>query len=524
MTDPDRGIEGRPSRALWFAVGLALVVAIVVTLYAASGGVRGSDQYWYLTDTEALARDHVLTSNTVFPVALLGPDPTIPPPFIHNVLSVYLAAVPAIVVGAFDGWLVLGLLSTFGAAGLIFLAARTVAPRWPSILVAVTYPLLPIAVWHSAQPLAEASTALFAALAMYALSVAGRATVRWFLLLLALGLLYLSRESYLPLLLVAPIGFLLVRAGGGKGSWRPAIPPAIGLGVVALAIVVISQSVVPADNVRFSYGRLLHSAVPGSTSNMFFNFDLSPANLADRLPFDGSLLLAKLGGHLAEQFVTFDSPAFAAFYWGFNLLVLIALVMLWRFRRQDPQRIVIVGALGFAAIHFATLVLFQNQARYLLPAIPGLLVVLAVALASIDAVARPLARHVVPAILGLTLVLGAADVVLARTLRSDAVATGESQQAVSAMLDRHVRADEPLLVVYAGTPQMIAYAARPRLVLYSAPEYDSSDYARLRAALPAGWLLAPVPPDGSAPVGAAGQPTEQVEALGTTWGLYRLPD
>jgi hypothetical protein len=92
------------------------------------------------------------------------------------------------------------------------------------------------------------------------------------------------------------------------------------------------------------------------------------------------------------------------------------------------------------------------------------------------------------------------------------------------MLDRHVGADEPLLVVYAGTPQMLAYAARPRLVLYSAPEYDSSDYARLRAALPAGWLLAPEPPDGSAPVGAAGQPTEQVEALGTTWGLYRLPD
>ena len=524
MTDLDPVVEGRPSRALWFAVGVAVVVAVVVTLYAASGGVRGSDQYWYLTDTEALARDHVLTSNTVFPVALLGPSPTIPPPFIHNVLSVYLAAIPATIVGAFDGWVLLGLVSTLGAAVLIFLAARTVAPGWASLLVAIAYPLLPIAVWHTAQPLAEASTAFFAALAVFALAVAGRSTVRWLLLILALGLLYLSRESYIPLLLVAPIGFLAVRAKDGNGEWRRAIAPTIGLGVAAIAIVLVSQSIVPADNVRFSYGRLLHSAVPGSTSNMFFNFDLSPANLADRMPFDAGLLLSKLGGHLAEQFLVFDSPAFAAFYWGFNLLALIALVMLWRFRREDPQRIVIVGSLGFVAIHLATLALFQNQARYLLPAIPGLLVVLALAMASADALARPLARHTVPVVLGLTLVLGAADVVLARTLRADGVATGESQQAVSAMLDRHVGADEPVFVVYDGTPQMLAYAARPRLVLYSAPEYGSAEYARLRARLRAGWLVAPSPTDGSVPVGAAGGPVDEVEALGTTWGLYHLGD
>src|SRR5689334_10097386 len=222
MTDPGPAVEGRPSRALWFAVALAIAVAVIVTLYAASGGVRGSDQYWYLTDTEALAHDHVLTSNTVFPVALLGPDPTLPPPFIHNVLSVYLAAIPGAVLGAFDGWLVLNLMATIGAALLIFLAARTVAPRWASMLCAIVYPLLPITVWHAAQPLAEASTAFFAALAMYALARAGRASVRWLLLVGALGLLYLSRESYLPLLLAAPVGFLLVRSGEG-GAWRRAV-------------------------------------------------------------------------------------------------------------------------------------------------------------------------------------------------------------------------------------------------------------------------------------------------------------
>jgi hypothetical protein len=499
-----------------------MLVAVVATLYAASGGIRGSDQYWYLTDTEALAHDHALTSNTVFPVALLGPDPTIPPPFIHNVLSVYLAAVPASVIGSFDGWLVLNILSTLGAAGLIFLAARTVAPTWASAVCAVAYPLLPMTVWHAAQPLAEASTAFFAALAMYALAVAGRATIRWLLLIGALGLLFLSRESYLLLLLAAPIGFMLVRALEGNGAWRRAIAPAMGLGVVAIAIVVLSQLVLPADNVRFSYGRLLHSAVPGSTSNMWFNFDLSPANLADRLPLDGSLLLAKLGGHLAEQFITFDSLPFAGFYWGFNLLVLIAVVTLWRFRRRSPERIVAIGALSFAGVHLVTLVLFQNQARYLMPAIPGLLVVLAMALASSTAITRFTTARVVPVVLGMTIVLGAADVVLARTLRADALTAGDAQRDVSSMLDRHVQDDEPLIVVYSGTPQMLAYAARPRLVVYGAPEYTAADYGRVLAALPASWILAPVSPGGPGPSGAAASPTEQVEALGMTWGLYHI--
>jgi hypothetical protein len=511
-----------PSRALLAAIVVGIVVAVVVTLYAASGGVRGSDQYWYLTDTEALARDHALTSNTVFPVALLGPDPTLPPPFIHNVLSVYLAAIPASVVGAFDGWLVLNLVSTVGAAVFIYLAARRIAPVWASAIVAVAYPLLPITVWHTAQPLAEASTAFFAALAIYVLAIAGRRPARWLGLVIALCLLYLSRESYLPLLLLAPIGFLIVRVTADRTSQRTSIAPFVGLVAVAIAIVALTQALVPADNVRFSYGRLLHSAVPGSTSNMWFNFDLSPANLADRLPMDAGLLVAKLGGHLAEQFVTFDSPAFAAFYWGFNVLALVAVAMLWHSRRDQERRVVIVGALAFVVVHVATLVLFQNQARYLMPAIPGLLVVLAAALASVRAIARPIARHAVAAVVVMTLVLGAADVVLARTLRSDAIEMAAEQASVAAMLGRHVDAREPVVVVYAGTPQMLAYAARPRLVVYGAPEYTAADYGRVLAALPASWILAPVSPGGPGPSGAAASPTEQVEALGMTWGLYRI--
>jgi hypothetical protein len=48
-------------------------------------------QYWYLEDVKTLVRDGTTTTDTIFPVGLLGPGGTMST-FIHNVLSTYLAA------------------------------------------------------------------------------------------------------------------------------------------------------------------------------------------------------------------------------------------------------------------------------------------------------------------------------------------------------------------------------------------------------------------------------------------------
>jgi hypothetical protein len=522
------GAGGSPSPTakgwlVWIAIAAFGLVVIGLTLYAASGGVRGSDQYWYLADVETLARDHAMSTNTVFPVALLGSDPILPPPFIHNVLSLYLAAVPALALGPYGGWIALNLIATLATAGLIYLAARTVASRWAALVCALAYPLLPVTIWHTAQPLSEASTTLFAALAIYLLAIARTSLLRWLALAGTLGLLYFSRESYLPLLLAAPIGFLIVRVRERPARLREAAGPTLVLAATVVAIATSAQVVFAADNVRFSYTRLLHAAVPGDTSNMWFNFDLSAANLSDRLAFDPGLLVAKLGDHLAEQFIAFDNQAIALFYWTFNILAIVALVMLWRCRRRPLELRIVIGSLAFVAVHLVTIVLFQNQVRYTLPALPGLLVVFSIALSGVRPLARYLAPRTFAIIVGVTVMGLIPAGGLARILRGEAIEEGQFERATETLFAHYLGPDEPALMVYSGTPQVFAYAARPRLILYVSPDYTADEESRLRAAFPARWLFAPdhSPVLLTLPL-RSGQPVGDVEAYGTHWGLYEL--
>jgi len=518
-----RGRGGPWPRRLSLVVVLAAVVG--TALVAASGGVRGSDQYWYLADVQTLIDGGSATTNNIFPVGLLGDRSGVPPPFVHNVLSLYLAVLPATLVGAMGGWVVLNVVSTLVTAALVYGAARSVATSWAALLVAVGYATLPIVTWHTPQPLAEASTSAFAALAIYALARAGTSGRGWLVVTGTVGLLYLSRQSYLPLLLAVPVAFVVVRAWEGGARLRNACVPAIGLALTAGLITLAGGVMFASENVDFSYSRLLHTAVPGRTDNMWFNFELSKANLDNALPLDLGLVWAKLSANLGEQLLRFDSLPVAAFFWTFNALAIVAAAALAGTLRgaRDPLRLrLVVAALAFVAIHLVTIGLFQNQFRYLVPALPGLLVVLAMVLSDRSWMSARLAGRKTAVAIVVTLLMLAPNLYLARTLRDDGLASAATEAAVDRLLDRTVPADQALLVEYAGTPQILGYAARPRLVLWVADHYSSADLDRLRHALPAGWLLAPV--DSPLPLRAgADAPIDRVDALGRAWGLYRLP-
>ena len=510
-----------PDRLSWIALVAFVTVVVASTLFAASGGVRGSDQYWYLADVETLARDRVIGSTTVFPVGLLGDHGTLPPPFIHNVLSIYLAALPALVVGPLGGWIVLNLVATLATSFLIYRAARVVASVWAAALCAVLYPLLPVTVWQTAQPLAEASTSLFGALAFYLVTGARVSAIRWLGVVLAVGLLYFSRQSYLPLLLAAPLWFGVLRACELGARIRDVLPLTALLAAVALAITSAGQLMFAAANVRVSYTRLWHTAVPGRSDNMWFNFDLSSANLADQLPFDTDILVPKLVGHLAEQLVSFGSLQIAVFYWTFNALALVAVAKLWRERGRLRRRI-IIAALAPVAVHLVTIVLFQNQFRYSLPALPGLLVVLAMVLEDTPRLARRLAPRPAVVVLVVTAVALVPSGVLALTIRDEGIRSASVEAATRDLFDEHVGPSENVLIVYSGTPQVFAYAVRPRLILYTSPEYNRAEYARLLDAFPARWIFAPVDSAALTHTTVRPAPAGVVDALGTQWGLFEL--
>lgn len=522
---PARSRRGRPGTRAWLAFGSAFaVVFVVLAVFAASAGIRGTDQYWYLADVETLIRDGATTSDTIFPVGLLGPGGTLSPPFIHNVLSVYLAAVPGLLIGGYGGWIALNVTATLATAALVYLAARTVASRWAAIICAALYPLLPVTFWHATQPLAEASTAFFAALAIFLLAIAGSRPWRWLAVVGAVGLLYFSRESYLPLLLAVPVGFLIVRVQDDPGHLRGALGPTAAMTLAVLAVIASAQVLFPADNVTFSYARLMNTAVPGLTDNMWFNFDLSSANLADRLPFRWDLLPAKVAGHLADQFVRFDSLPLALFYWIFNSLAIVAVAMLWRARHRPAALRLIVAALAVVAIHFLTITLFQNQVRYTVPALPGLLMVLAIALSGVQWLARIVAPRTLTIVILMMLLAVLPTVWLARTQRSEGQEYGAIEQAARELVDGHVGTNGPAMIVYAGS-QVLAYATNGRPILYVSQTYTRDEYRRLREAFPAHWLLAPIDSPAVAGLGVGTtEPVGSIEALGVEWGLFQLPD
>jgi hypothetical protein len=543
---------GALPRAVFALAGFVILVVVGLTLFAASGGVRGTDQFWYLADVDTLVHSHVIATNTVLPVGLLGTDPTLPPPFIHNILSVYLAAVPAFVVGAFGGWLTLNILATLGTSILVFAAARTVAGFWAALIAAVLYPVLPLTVWQTAQPLAEASTAFFAALTVWCVAVAGSSWRGWAAVAGAAGLLTLSRESYLPILILVPFGYAVARirsatapharadnlptersADGvptpARARWPASacdvvrsLPSIVAVAVVAGGFWVASATLLGQENVHPSYTRLLHTAVPGQTDNMWFNFDLSPASLADRLSFDPGLLVTKLAGHIRDQLVAFDSVPAALFYWTFNILAGLAIVALWRGKRSAGLRLIVL-ALAFVGVHILTIALFQNQFRYTLPAIPSLLVVLAMLVSDIAWLDRRVAKRAVAAAAVLVVLAAVPDGILARQARADGLTSTATASAADALFARVVPTSDRMVIVYTASPHVLAYAARPRLVVYVPTTYGRGEFDRVRQAFAPRWLLAPPDPvllatfgvDSSSGVGA-------ITASDTEWELYRL--
>ena len=509
------------SRWLWLAVAAFGIVVVALNAVAASGGIRGSDQYWYASDVDSIVRDHVLTTNTVLPVGLLGPNPVVPAPFIHNILSTYLAAIPATVLGAVNGWIALNLVATLATAILIYLTARRFAARWAALICAVAYPLLPITLWQSSQPLAEASISFFAMLFVFCVALAGTTILRWLAVAVAAGLLYLTRQSYLPILLVVPVAFAVAALREGRSAIGAILLRTSGLVAAVAAIVVAGQAVFAAQSVQVSYGRLLHTSVPGQTDNMWFNLDLSPLNLADQLPFDAGLLVTKLIGHVREQLVSFESVPVAVFYWTFNLLAIVAIVAAWRYRRT-PRIRVVIAALAFVATHIVTIAIFQNQFRYTLPALPGLLVVLAMVLSDVRVLDRVIAPRPVAAVVVVTLLALGPGLVIARQARSDGLASAAVESDAARLLDEHAAPSDRFLIVYAQTPQMLAYAARPRLILYVTDSYTKEEFDRLLRSFPAQWILAPAQSAAVTTIGA-GPEVGGFEGLNGRWELHRLP-
>jgi hypothetical protein len=69
-----------------------------------------------VADVESLVEGRGVQTNEVYPVSIRHEIAPLPRPFVHNILNIYVAALPALLFGAYGGWIVFNLISSGLAA------------------------------------------------------------------------------------------------------------------------------------------------------------------------------------------------------------------------------------------------------------------------------------------------------------------------------------------------------------------------------------------------------------------------
>lgn len=510
VAHPDGGGDGRVRLAL-----AAVTVLFAVLVVLAASGVRGTDQYWYMADVEALARGLPHVSNNVFPTQILGQPPTIVPPFIHNILPIYMVVPAAWLFGTYAGWLVTNGVASAAVAFVIYRVLEREVSPWAGALGYAVYLLLPLTFWQSAQPWAEPCIALFSAAAVWAYGRGGRGYWHWAGLGLILLLGYYSRETFLAFLMMLPVVFLLRSDRTRWSAWVFA-----GVLVCGFWLALQLREAWFPHSPEVSWKDLLAVGAAGSGSNMSPYFAVPPIEAS----------WPDIARKAAKNLLIQVDPRWAAcwlFYVPFNIM---AVLCLWSLathagRGSRPARLAEAGV-AFLLVHLQTIVLVQNHARYMLVAVPAVLA------------GAPLAPRLVRwlrdlrypgrILAGLVVLLALADLPLALRLRSEGRTQGQQQADILASLPGGLRSSDSVLMEVVGLEYlMVGYTLRPRPVLFLEAErsYTRAQLETMRERIAATWLLCRT----NSPLLAAYATTNAPAGLAPPsalagYGWYRLGD
>ncbi len=238
-------------------VAAAAVTAFVLLTIFAAGGVRGTDQYWYVADAESLLSKGAVQTNDVYPLVLLR-DQDVPRPFIHNILPVYAAAAVGWGMGGpYGGWIVLNLLCSLSAALFIYLTVRHCGSHESAFLAGLLYLVMPAVFWQTTQPLAEAFIASLVAGAAAAFIYMDRSLSRWLGLGGLAALLYASRPTFVILLALLPVA-----AAYSASSKAAAVRRAIPVAVLCFTIWIASPHLLP-PYLNYGYIEAINGAAAG---------------------------------------------------------------------------------------------------------------------------------------------------------------------------------------------------------------------------------------------------------------------
>ena len=457
------------SRAWTFAFVLLILVWLSLFFYA-SGGVRGSDQYWYVSEVRAVMAGDPRT-NSLWPHFLLGdPNYIESRPFIHQGAMPYIIASLGGVLDPYRAWIAFNLIAAGLGAWLISTSLRQLdaGPRVAGI-AAILYLLIPATLWYASQPLVETTVALLSA-AMIAVAVRPWNPVMKFAVLIVLAMIGQQIITiFQPVLLAILAGFLWDewRAGGTR-SIRLTFFYLLITGLCSL-LISLKQS-----TLGFSVTQLMMNGTPGGT-----NMDLWLRE--GSLPFSLSLFMSKLFANLLVFATPNANQIFFLPFFALLLAIGVGLVAKWRARADIRALLVgyvVLVALGVYAI---VIMLHQNQARYILYILPILIV--AAAWLHHERIERLLDRRFGTLASGAAaLALVAVGAVLAMTLRAESAASARESAAFRrVMTDLPALRDAKVLIecYHGGESLQLTYAIPKKLFVHITADSAATQLKRI---------------------------------------------
>ena len=346
---------------------IALILALLSTsacVLLSSGHTRGTDQFWYVADVESLVRGQHVTNN-IFP-ANLAARGTLPGPFVHNNITLYLVVPLATLLGGHWGWLATNLMCTVGSALIVFMSLRQVSVR-VAALMASLFLLWPLTVWLTCNALSEPIYSFLASVCLF-VWLHAKQPLGQAIFVVAATAAALAKDNLAILLLVPVVGLCL-----GRGEWRRTFGTTIyvgGITLFGLAAFAVLRSTVFTENVNYTLAARLISAIPPKNDNYAPYFLFSPPH------FEWAVFWEKLARNIPglARVGPKDAPFILPFY-ALLSFFLWCLVRNWnRLRIESKETSASLVTIILIISYFATALFFQNQFRYTYFVIPSLLV------------------------------------------------------------------------------------------------------------------------------------------------------
>jgi hypothetical protein len=285
-------------------------------------------------------------------------------------------------------WLARTLSALLGtlSAGCCITLGRMLRSRSTGLMAGLLYALLPLAVFHEIQALSDALLAMLLTFSLI-LSLRMARAPRWWhipLLGLVLAAAYLTKISALPFMIMPFLALILFAPS--RQRWLVGVAMSIGALLLAAGIVSYTYTYV------LQHGGIASDAAAMTTqrlTELAFGGDGSSEPLAEKL----------------EHGARFLGTSLAA-YFGFGLLALIVIGLLWAARGIERKTMLF---LSVPAIAFLAVTMIANRpvdaSRYLMPNAAPFVIMAAAAwdITRKRLSAKPPARRLIPAALALML-------------------------------------------------------------------------------------------------------------------------